>query len=315
MFLYADVRSRIHLPGQAQAPKTIYTAVATISGGEKLFGLQNVHNVVNSAYLYEASLLSSVPVGDVDYLTPYASNELVTLPGFKTDTYTFRYASYIPGSGTISCWAIVANSGRFCFLHLSISNVGAPRLASQSLFPPQPLWTKRRELSGDELTAMAVLAQRPTDAPMLTASRFTGGFAVGRTGWPTSPVYGNGLAGPSNSQLCLLLDQKAAHWFESILDGSHKRPRPFPVTQWYGWYFAHPKAQHVSPYDSHHHLLPAAKAWALQPKVYRGVVSRRFHAVSKTNALAYTSWRWRCARGTSWVKSGTVKIKRTACLK
>jgi hypothetical protein len=297
----------------APAPKTIYSQVATTSGGERLFGLQYVSGPIHSAYLYEAGLLGTTPVDDVDYQVPYGAQELVTLPGFKTDTYVHRYTSFIPGSGTISCWFVVANGGHFCFLHLSISNLGATRnRIKPPLFPVAPLKTATRKLSGDELTALAAMAQQPAST-LPTASVFHGGFVVGRSGWPTNPIYGNGTAGPSNAHLCLLLDQAAANWFLAILDGRHKPPKPktFPLKFWQGYTIEHHKHS-VAAYHKHK-LTRIARKWWTHYRKYRGAVSKRYYGVTRTRKEAFYAWRFRCAK--AWVWSKSIKFQKARCLK
>lgn len=284
----------IRQPAHPQ-PKLAYPAIGTAYAGEKLFGLQNVRGVVHSAYAYEAGLLGSTPVDDIDYLLPYAAQEEVRLPGFSSDMHIPRGSFYIGGSGIASCWVIASNGGHFCLLHLSQSML-SPALPFIGL-PGVVLRTPHRPLSGDEMTAIAA-GQMALQAPM--AAQFAGGFVVGHSGWPTDGQYANGDPGPGDAHLCVVLDQSAASWFLSIVTGQHHKPKPpFPSRRWNAWRRAHHKS--LISYKRHHKLTPIAGKWRHKAKRCAGVTGkehwyRKRHYIRQSFVHCY-AYEWPHAKG------------------
>ncbi len=238
------------------------------SSGQRLFGLQSVRSVVSSPYWYEANLLNGqAPTADLDFLLPYAAQELVHLPGFTSDHYRYLGVAYVYGSGWVSKWQ-APGGGNFAFLHLQrpfTSTIGAPYIISKHA----PALDKIRY---EDYTARAVGDQSTIpDGQNVPGNSLVGYFAgqgaVGVTGWPTDPAYGNGVAGASNSQLCLVLGAKAAEFFYKILTGQHRtpkpkpHPKPFNYTLWHHYRDSH-HLRRISPYDTHHHFIWAASVWS-----------------------------------------------------
>lgn len=251
-----------------QPPGSTYYLLSSPQTGERLFGLQSVHSVVNSAYWYEANLLNGqIPTGDIDFILPYAAQELVHLPGFTSDHYRYLGVAYVYGSGWLSKWQ-TPTGGNFAFLHLQrpfTSTIGAPYIIPKHA----PALDKIRY---EDYTARAVGDQSTIpDGQNVPGNSLVGYFAgqgaVGISGWPTDPAYGNGYAGPGNSQLCLLLSARAADFFYSIATGQHRAPRPhpkpvahFPTTRWLRAISAHNRAH------PHHR-------WAPVPHTYHGSIT------------------------------------------
>lgn len=317
--VYVAERSTARLPPAVEPVKVVYSAVATPAGCERLFGLQRVRSIVHSAYLYESSMLGSNAVDDIDCLLPAQAQELVTLPGYSTDSYILRFVENIGGSGRASCWIIAAVGGHVCFLHLRQSNVGytAP-LTVPGVLPVVPLYTPARRLSGDEVTAIIAMAEMP-DLPPLppSATRYHGGFAIGHSGWPSSYTFSNGSCGDDytcslyDAHLCVVLDQIAANWFLSILNGKHKKPPPAFHQKTWDAYLAPRHRKLISAYHKGK-LVRAAQAWRRHQSSYRGVVSKHYYGRTATRHEPYTLWRFRCGRIYVWAHA--IKLQKTECL-
>jgi hypothetical protein len=313
-------RTTIRLPSVTPPPKIIYSAVATPLGCERLFGLQRVRSIVHSAYLYESPMLGSSAVDDIDCLLPAQAQETVTLPGYSTDGYVLRFVETIGGSGIASCWIIAAVGGHVCFLHLRRSNVGytAP-LSVPGGLASVPLYTPARQLSGDEVTAIIAMAEMPQLPPLpLSATRYHGGFVIGHSGWPSSYTFSNGSCGDDytcslyDAHLCVVLDQIAANWFLSILDGRHKRPPPAFHQKVWDAYLAPRHKKLISAYHKGK-LVRAAQAWRKHQSSYRGVASKHYYGKTATRHDPYTLWRFRCGRIYVWAKA--IKLQKATCLK
>lgn len=264
--------------------QTVPTAVQCGSvtyacAGQALFGLQAVRGVVESAYAYEANLLDgSPPVDDIDYLLPYGAQEAVSLPGGLADRYPYAGSIYVQGSGYVFKFRTPGGG------HAAILHLGSVQGGVTATLPPgatQPNQARKRGKTEDD-TALAV-GNTPTMPTALTATLFAGGDYLGRTSWPTWPQYGNGFAGPGNSQLCLVADQAAMNWFTRVLYGTDyhyvkPRPRPtpkpavFPVKLWNSYRVAH--HQHTIAYRSHGRLTYAAVQWQKNGSKRAGSITR-----------------------------------------
>lgn len=262
------------LPSAVQCGSVTYTCA-----GERLFGLQAVTGVVSSAYAYEANLLDgSPPVADIDYLLPYAAQEIVTLPGGSADRYPYAGSIYVQGSGYVFKFH-TPGGGHAALLHLGQVQGGVT-----ATLPPHAASSidthKRGKTEDDTALTVGNVSTLPTTP---TATLFSGGNYVGRSRWPDWAQYGNGNPGPSNSQLCLIYDQAAYNWFTRVLYGTDyhyvkptPRPTPkpaaFPAKLWNSYRVAHHKR--TIAYRSHGRLTYAAVQWQKHGSKRAGSITR-----------------------------------------
>lgn len=243
----------------AQKIRTVNVGAAYVPPGS-IFGLYSQVGFVASSYYYESSLVNySVPVADSDYLLPYGYSEPIRLPGYSNDRYTFVRTGYITGSGWFETWQ-APNGGYIAFLHLLSVSIALPMgSAVRSSYNTLAIESHCKELiapdrkkdrlyneyclNGDR-TGL-VVGQLVPRGPSMTGTVKTGGYILGRSGWPTDPFYGNGSSGPINAHLCVVYDQAGANWLSYVT--YQPRPPTFSLRSWNAWTTMHHKRS-ISPY-------------------------------------------------------------------
>lgn len=256
------------------------TATSLFTPASSLFRLQSTRGIIYSAYLYEANLIDNrIPIADIDYMLPFAARELVTLPGDRRDRYFYYGQVYVPGSGIVEKWG-APNDGRFAFLHLVNTFVSLPPGQIETINFVKKLNLHKpgtcvrvvcSNTTGDENTAKVAAYIMTHNIPLTTVGSgfYTGGTAVGHTGWPTSPYYGNGSFGPLDAHLCFLLDQATDNYMSFIT----YRPRfTFVKSLWDYWRYHHHKSLISPKYKGK--LSYGATLWIPKQDLCRGVVTR-----------------------------------------
>lgn len=296
--LISDAREKTYIPNPA--PVQIAPLTSSYVPPGSIFGQTDPNGICNCPYLYENSLLPGI-VADTDYQHRYGEQQTVRLPGNQYDHYNYLGVVYVEGSGYVEEW-LAPNGGRFDFLHLNAVYprvVGVPKITG-----PGPEYG----LGNVDLTYLAIQnvvpmpPEHPPGPPTTMSSQYYGGLAVGLSGWPTWPQYGQGVAGPANAHLCLLMDARAANWFYRVVthrDNHAPKPKAFNIKLWEKYRRGH-RLSLISPYYRHR-LNWAASIWVHHQSL--GGVKDRGHYYGH-----YTKTNFRFGAIFTWPKTHSFKV-------